>query len=130
MGYYDTVIKMEKRNRYFDIKAWAAERFGHRISASDEVVGFIARNCPRFTLDLPAIALAGQFDYYYGDDHKSLQRGRKLRFFDEDFIIGFEDIYAAQPKVDAARHRQERSRRAAGLSSRVTEPPGLLRSPG
>ena len=84
--------------RYFDIKASAGERFGYQLSFCDDVVGFIARNCPKFSLELPANALAGQFDWYYSTDYKSLRWRRKLRYFDEDFIMRFEDIYTAQPK--------------------------------
>lgn len=84
--------------RYFDVRVWAAERFGHQLEFADEVMAFIDRNCPKFSKGGPPIAYAIQFDNYYTDDMRSLRRGWKLRFFDEEFLMRFEDLYAAQPK--------------------------------
>jgi hypothetical protein len=59
---------------------------------------FITRNCPKFSKNRPPIAYAVQFDNYYKDDLRSLRRGWKPRFFDEAFLMRFEDFYASQPK--------------------------------
>jgi hypothetical protein len=84
--------------RYHDVKAWAAERFGQPINFAEDVMGFISRHCPNFSKDGPAAAYACQFDYYYRSDFSDLRRGRKLRFFDEDLLMRFEDLHRAQPK--------------------------------
>ena len=84
--------------RYFDVKVWAAERFGFQLDFGDDVTKFVGRHVPKFNLNHSACMLAGQFDWQYADDCKALQRRKPLRFFDEDLIMRFEDIYSAQPK--------------------------------
>lgn len=82
--------------RYFDVKAWAAERFGQPVDFAEDVLGFVRRNCPAWrTEGFPAIC---QFDHSFSSDLTALKRGRKLRFFDEDFLMRFEELHRAQPK--------------------------------
>jgi hypothetical protein len=84
--------------RYHDVKAWAAMRFGRPTCFADDTKDFIWRNCPWFSKGGPTIVYANQLDYYYKSDFADLRRGRKLRFFDEAFLMRFEELYLAQPK--------------------------------